>query len=99
MLDMYLNQTITWRSRDSSPPNSYNENTFTTSSVAGRIVYKRKMVRLANSEEITSHAFIYTSSKILEGDEITLDNKNWVVREVYPYVFFDGSVMGYEVVL
>lgn len=97
MLGDYLNQTITWRSRSSV--NEYNEPTFSTSSVAGRTVYKRSMVRLANGEEITSHAFIYTEALIQEGDEITLGNKNWTVRQVYPHVYFDGTTMGYKVVL
>ena len=46
-----------------------------------------------------SDAILYTETAVSEGDVITHDSKDWTVRFVYPHMYFDGSIMGYKVVL
>lgn len=97
MLKEYLNQTITRKTIASV--NAYNEKTYTSGTIRGRFIYKRERIRTAENEEITSNAIIYTETSISEGDVITFDNKDWVIRFVYPHIFLDGSTMGYKGVL
>ena len=99
MLKEYLNQNITRKTISSV--NSYNEKTYTTTTttIKGRFIYKREKLRTAENEEITTDAIIYTETAIVEGDVITHDSKDWVIRFVYPHVFLDGSTMGYKGVL
>ena len=97
MLKEYLNQSIT--KKTISAVNAYNEKTYTSSTIKGRFIYKREKLRTAENEEITSNAIIYTTTAIKEGDVITHDSKDWVIRFVYPHIFLDGSTMGYKGVL
>ena len=97
MLKDYLNQTITRKTISSV--NGYNEKTYSTGTITGRFIYKREKIRTAEGEEITSNAIVYSVIAISEGDVITYDNKDWVVRFVYPHIFLDGSTMGYKGVL
>lgn len=97
MLRDYLNQTVTHKSVLSV--NDYNEKTYSTVSIKGRFIYKREVMRNADNEDVVSDAILYTETAINEKDVITHDSKDWVVRRVYPYKFFDGSTMGYKVML
>jgi len=97
MISEYLNQTVTHKTV--SNVNNYNEKTYSSTSTSARFIYKREMIRNADGEEITSKAIVYTKTELSEGDVITHDSKDWVVRFVYPWIFLDGSVMGYKGVL
>jgi len=97
MLDVYLNQTVTRKTRASV--NAYNEPTYTSSSIKARFIYKRSLTRLATGEEITSNAIIYTLTAIEEGDTITADSKDWVIRFVYPWKNLSGTTIGYKGVM
>ncbi len=97
MLSLYLNQDVTWKTRSSV--DEYNQPTFSSSTIKGRFIYKRQMIRTTTGEEIQSNAILYTESAVEEGDVIVADSKDWRVRDVYPHRFFDGSIMGYKVVL
>ena len=97
MLSYYTNQSITYKSIAST--NAYNEPTYTTSTIKGRFIYKREIIRNAENEQITSDAIIYTETAIVEGDVITHDSKEWKIRFVYPWVNLDGSKLGYKGVL
>lgn len=97
MLDMYTNQTITWKQKVSV--NDANKATYTTSTLKGRFIYKRNLIRTATDEQIMSDAILYTKTVIVEGDVIVADSKDWKVRFVYPWRELDGSVLGYKVVL
>ena len=97
MLKEYLNQSITRKTIVTT--NAYNEKTYTSSTIKGRFIYKREKLRTAENEEITTNAIIYTETSISEGDVITFDSKDWVIRFVYPHIFLDGSTMGYKGVL
>lgn len=97
MISEYLNQTVTHKTVSST--NSYNEKTYSTSSINARFVYKREILRKSENEEVVTNAIIYTETELNESDVITHDSKDWVVRFVYPWIFLDGSVMGYKGVL
>ena len=97
MLKEYLNQSITRKTIAST--NAYNEKTYTSSTIKGRFIYKREKLRTAENEEVTSDAIVYTTTAIVEGDVITHNSKDWVIRFVYPHVMLDGSTMGYKGVL
>lgn len=98
MLSNYVNQSVTRKAR-SATPNEYNEYTYTTSTIKGRFIYKRELFRLETGEEILSDAIFYTMSTIKEGDKITADSKDWVVRRVYPAVKLNGITGFTKVVL
>lgn len=97
MLKEYLNQSIT--KKTISSVNTYNEKTYTSTTVKGRFIYKREKLRTAENEEITSNAIIYTETLITENDVIVHDGKDWVIRFVYPHISLDGSTIGYKGVL
>ena len=97
MLSIYANQSVTWKSRSSV--NEYNEPTYSSSTISARFIYKRELARLASGEEITSNAIIYTKSAIEEGDTITADSKDWVIRFVYPWIDLNGATIGYKGVM
>jgi hypothetical protein len=89
MISEYVNQSVTLKAK-SSTPNQYNEYTYTSSTIKGRFIYKRELFRLENGEEILSNAILYTMATVSEGDKITADSKDWVVRRVYPAVKLNG---------
>lgn len=97
MLSVYLNQNITYKTI--STVNAYNEKTYSSSTIKGRFIYKREITRNAENEEITSDAIVYTKTALEEGNTITHDSKDWVIRFVYPWIELDGSVLGYKGVL
>jgi len=88
MLSNYVNQNVTLKTRTGQ--NEYNEPTYTTSTIKGRFIYKRELFRLENGEEVLSNAILYTMATVSEGDNITSDSKDWVVRSVYPGVKLNG---------
>lgn len=88
LLSNYVNQTITHKTRTGQ--NEYNEPTYSSSTIRGRFIYKREIARLENGEEILSNGILYTMSTVVEGDVITHDSKDWVVRFVYPAVRLNG---------
>lgn len=97
MLSSYTNQNITYKAIASV--NSYNEKTYTSSTIKGRFIYKREIIRNSENEQITSDAIIYTKTAIEEGNVIVHDSKDWVIRFVYPWINLDGTVLGYKGVL
>lgn len=97
MLGNYTNQNITYKVIAST--NSYNEKTYTSSTIKGRFIYKRDIIRTAENEEINSQAIVYTKTAIEEGGVITHDSKDWVIRFVYPWVNLQGVTIGYKGVL
>lgn len=97
MLSNYVNQSVTLKTRTGQ--NEYNEPTYTSSTIKGRFIYKRELFRLENGEEVLSNAILYTMSTVSEGDNITADSKNWVVRSVYPAVKLNGTQGFSKVVL
>lgn len=96
MLSNYINQSVTLKTRTGQ--NEYNEPTYTSSTIKGRFIYKRELFRLENGEEVLSNAILYTMSTVSEGDNITADSKNWVVRSVYPAVKLNG-IQGFSKVV
>ena len=80
MLDVYMNQTVVWKSKSST--NEYNEATFTSTSIPARFEYKRKTVRDKLGIQVISEAVCYTESAIQPDDLITYDGKDWKVISV-----------------
>lgn len=97
MLSNYVNQNLTRKAR-SETRNDYNEYTYTTSTVKGRFIYKRELFRLDTGEEVLSDGICYTMATFKEGDLLTADGKDWVVRRVYPAVKLNG-VQGFTKVV
>ena len=97
MLTAYNNQSITLKTRSSV--NSYNEATFSSSTIKGRFEYNSKYVRNATGEEIHSNATLYTESAVANGDVITYDGRDWPVITIIRNFNFDGSIEFYEVIL
>lgn len=97
MLTNYLNQSLTRKPRSSV--NAYNEPTYSSSTITGRFIYKREIIRTATGEDIASTAIIYTTTAIEEGDIIVSDSKDWTIRFVYPWIRLDGTVLGYKGVM
>jgi hypothetical protein len=97
MLDIYFNQTITWKSVTSV--NEYNEPTTTSTSIPARFEYKRKRVRNKEGVEVISEAQCLTASLVQEGDLITYDGIDWPVISVQDNVDLSGNVLFYEVML
>jgi hypothetical protein len=97
MISTYLNQTITLKVKGAV--NTYNEPTYTSSSIKARFEYKRKLVRNSKGESVISEATCFTQISIKVGDIITYDSIDWVVIGVNSIVGLDGSISHYEAVL
>ena len=97
MLDIYFNQTVTWKAVSSV--NEYNEATTTSTSIPARFEYKRKKVRDKNGVEVISEAQCYTESAVKPDDIITYDGVDWPVVTVENCVGLEGEVLFYEVML
>lgn len=96
MLSHYTNQSITLKARTGQ--NEYNEPTYSTSTIKGRFIYKRQIIRNVQNEEIVSDAILYTMDTVSEGDIVVSDEKEWVVRLVYPAIRLNG-VKGFSKVV
>jgi hypothetical protein len=98
MMTLYLNQTVTLKSKSSV--NEYNESTYTTSTIRARFEYNRDLNRNSNvngiGEEITSSSIIFTTTAIKVDDVITFDSRDWQIRKVYNYYGLFGEIIGYE---
>lgn len=92
-----MNQTVIKKTISST--NTYNEKTYTSTSIKVRFIYKRTLIRKQQGEEVMSEAVVYTATALVEGDVVTYDNKDWTVRFVYPHVELDGSALFYKAVL
>ena len=97
MIDLYLNQTVTLKSKSSV--NAYNESTYTSSTIKARFEYKRKMVRNRQGEEVISEASVYTTTQVKPDDVINFDSVDWQVITVENCVDLNGNVNHYEVML
>ena len=97
MLSDYTNQSISLKQK--TGVNDANEATYTTTTIKGRFIYKRKLIRTSTDEQVMSTAILYTKTAVVEGDVIVYDSKDWKVRFVYDYNLLGGSTMGYEVML
>lgn len=90
MMDDYLTQSITWKRRTGQ--NSYNEPTFTTSSIKVRWVDKRRFVRKFTGEEVISESTIYTQALVEPGDVLVdPDGREWTVLTKSKSPELDGS--------
>ena len=66
IISTYTNQSITWKHVASI--NKYNEPTYTTTTIKGRLEEGFKQVRTATGEEVTSSARCYTKALVGIGD-------------------------------
>lgn len=97
MIADYLNQTITLKTKSSV--NTYNESTFTTSSIKARFEYRRRLIRNSLGEQVISEATVFSLTEIKPDDTITYDGIDWVVLRVSKEVDLFGDVSHYEVML
>ena len=97
MIDLYLNQSVTLKSKTSV--NEYNEATYTTSTIKARYQYKRKVIRNPMGEEVISMAQVFTTTQVKPDDTITFDSVDWNVLAVENCVTLEGTVNHYEVFL
>ena len=97
MITDYLNQTVTYKAV--STTSEYGEKTFSTSTIAARYEYKRRMVINREGEEVLSTARCFCLSAIKPGDVITFDSKDWIVIDVENNVGLDGSIKFYTAFL
>ena len=88
MLTDYSNQSMTWGKR-SATPNTYNEYTYTDSTIAGRKETGFKLIRNARGEEVVSSARVYTESVIKSGDLID----GSIVIAVIEAIDLDGTAL------
>lgn len=95
MIDLYLNQTVTLKTKGAV--NEYNEPTYTTSNIKVRFEYKRRMVRNNLGQEVVSEARCFTTTEVNEDDIITFDGKDWNVLAVEDCVGLEGTISHYEV--
>lgn len=95
MLDIYLNQTVVWKSKTTA--NEYNEATYSSTSIPARFEYKRKIVRDKTGVQVISEAVCYTESAVQPDDVITFDGKDWPVVSVANQTDLEGTVLFYEV--
>lgn len=93
MINDYLNQTASWKSVSSV--NQYNEPTYTTKSISVRKEPSRKLVRNNEGEEVTSSAFVVTTSAVAANDLI--DGRLVITSEPAPGL--NGDYIFYEVYL
>jgi hypothetical protein len=97
MLDFYANQDITLKAKGTV--DAFNQATYTTSTIKGRLQYKRTIVRNAQGQEVVSESQIFTKSAVVPDDLITVDAVDFPVITVEKPVGLDGTVMWYEVYL
>ena len=97
MISEYLNQTVTLKVK--GVVNSYNEPSYTSSSIKARFEYKRRMTRDALGQTIVSLATCYTTTQVKPDDLISYDGVDWVVLNVANIVDLFGSISHYEVML
>lgn len=95
IIDEYLNQTVTWKSKDSV--NEYNEPVYTKKDIRCRFIYERKLTRNSKGEEVVSSGRMFTAEPVRPDDLITYDNVDWPVITVSNEVDLDGNVVYYEV--
>lgn len=91
MIGRYANQTLSWQ--HVSSVDEYNEPTYTTTSIAGRMETGNKLVRDQYGQEVVSTATVYTESAVDNGDLI----EGKIVIQVNKMIGFDGNVKFYEV--
>ena len=97
MIRQYLNQTVTLKTKGAV--NTYNEPTYSSSSIKARFEYKRKMVRTSTGEQLISEATCYTVTQVKPDDIISYDGIDWVVLTVSNEVDIFGNISHYEVML
>jgi hypothetical protein len=91
LLNNYLNQSLTWSY--AGTPSEYNESTYTTSTIKGRMETGFKLIRNAQGQEVISSAVVFTRSAVQNNDLIN----NRRVISVESMVDLDGSINWYEV--
>ena len=97
MVKDYFNQTIALKTKGAV--NEYNEASYSSSNIAGRFEYKRRLVRNAQGQEVVSEARLFTEASVSEDDVITHDGKDWTVIAVEDIVDLDGITLYREVSL
>src|SRR5512145_1404781 len=95
LIDNYLNQSITLKT--AGTPSAWGVSTYTTSIVAARWIYRRKVIRDATGNEIVSMAQCYLNTSVNPQDVINHDNRDWTILQVKPIVNFEGMTEHYEV--
>lgn len=97
MLESYANQNITLKTKGAV--DAFNQATFATSTIQGRLQYKRTMVRDSQGQNVQSEAQVFTMSAVALDDLITVDGVDYPVITVEKTVGLDGDVIWYEVYL
>lgn len=97
MIANYLNQTVSYKAV--SATDEYGEKTFSTSSIAARYEYKRRLIRTREGEEVLSKATCYTLTAVKSGDVITFDSKDWIILDVENCVDLNGNIKFYTAYL
>lgn len=97
ILDLYANQNITLKTKGAV--DAFNQPTYTTSTIKGRMQHKHTMARNTQGQEVLSEAQVFTKSVVIEGDLIMDGLTYFPVITVENTVGLDGAVMWYEVYL
>jgi hypothetical protein len=92
-IDSYLKQNITWQKNLAK--NKYNEPTYITSTIKGRLESAFRLVRNPQGEQVVSSGFVLTRSIISVDDK--LDGRIVITSE--PKYDLAGNVSHYEVYL
>ena len=91
MLNVYLIDTITLKTLASR--DAYNEPTFTTSSILGKIDRKTRLVRSPTGEEVVAAALVYLPKTLTidHGDTLTFDGREHSIIDIVPVYDFSSS--------
>lgn len=93
VLGNYANQSLTWKHVTSI--NSFNEPTYSTSTIKGRLETGHKLIRNRQGQETVSSARVFTESAVVVNDLI--DNRQ--VVSVESAINLGGTVGYYTVYL
>lgn len=96
MIDVYLNQTATWR--QATGQNEYGEPTFADPvSIKVRWEGKRRLVRDKDGREVVSEARVLCTEPVQPGDLLEYDGRAWPVIAVLTVPGLDGTESHREV--
>ena len=93
MLSGYANQSLSWGARGT--PSEYNESTFTTTTIKGRMETGYKRITNSQGVEVVSSARVMTETRVQVGDRID----GSTVIAVNTQFGLDGTAEFYEVYL
>jgi hypothetical protein len=99
MIGDYANQTFTHKAQNGTLTSEGLPN-YSSSSIAGRWQYKRRLVRNSEGQEVVSEAQVYTETQVKVNDRLVhTDGTEHIVISVSPKVNLDGTTSHYEVAL